>query len=642
MRYLTKSRFKLATECPTKLFYTKKPREYSDQSIEDPFLMALAEGGFQVGELAKAMNPGGSDVKSLDHETSLAETNNLLQQDRVTIFEAAVRYRNLFIRIDVLRKQGNVFDLVEVKAKSLDCEEDFISKKSGKISSVWFPYLIDVAFQEYVFRKAFPTAIVRPYLMLADKSAHTSVDGLNQKFKIIKSNGRTEARVVGDISPESLGEPILSEVDVSEYTRMLQAESYDINGQMFSFEEYILYLASKYEDDEKIPPSIHCMKCKNCAFRTTEEQERRGLKSGFKECWKEAKSFTEQDFQKPNVLDIWNYRKKQNCLDDNRFFMDELTEDDFNIEKPTGTRQWLQVQKTVINDPTPWLDAENLRDTISQWTWPLHFIDFETSAVAIPFNKNRRPYEVVAFQFSHHIIHEDGRIEHADEYLNSELGAFPNFDFVRSLKAALDKDEGTIFRYSHHENTVLNHIARQLAESEDFDDRISLIEWIDTITSNKKSGRVGRRCMVDQCELVKKYYYQLDMGGSNSIKKVLPAVLNSSLHLQKKYSKPTYNGCNFEDMIWIVRDDTGCIKDPYKLLKPIFSDYSQEELDAVDGDERLADGGAAMTAYARMQFSDMPEKERNAVSNALLRYCELDTLAMVMIWEAWMAMSTEI
>lgn len=48
MRCLTKSRFKLATECPTKLFYTRK-KEYADQSLEDSFLEALADGGYQAG-----------------------------------------------------------------------------------------------------------------------------------------------------------------------------------------------------------------------------------------------------------------------------------------------------------------------------------------------------------------------------------------------------------------------------------------------------------------------------------------------------------------------------------------------------------------------------------------------------------------
>ena len=52
MRYLTKSRFKQALECSTKLFYNKKV-EYANLSNEDSFLQSLAEGGFQVGELAK-------------------------------------------------------------------------------------------------------------------------------------------------------------------------------------------------------------------------------------------------------------------------------------------------------------------------------------------------------------------------------------------------------------------------------------------------------------------------------------------------------------------------------------------------------------------------------------------------------------
>ena len=83
------------------------------------------------------------------------------------------------------------------------------------------------------------------------------------------------------------------------------------------------------------------------------------------------------------------------------------------------------------------------------------------------------------------------------------------------------------------------------------------------------------------------------------------------------------------------QDDDGHVKDPYKLLPPIFEDLSQEYLENIPTDGRLADGGAAMTDYARLQFSDIPELERQATRQALLRYCELDTLAMVMIWEAW-------
>ena len=48
-RYLTKSRFKLAMECPRKLFYTGKEDVYENKKIEDTFLVALADGGHQVG-----------------------------------------------------------------------------------------------------------------------------------------------------------------------------------------------------------------------------------------------------------------------------------------------------------------------------------------------------------------------------------------------------------------------------------------------------------------------------------------------------------------------------------------------------------------------------------------------------------------
>jgi len=51
------------------------------------------------------------------------------------------------------------------------------------------------------------------------------------------------------------------------------------------------------------------------------------------------------------------------------------------------------------------------------------------------------------------------------------------------------------------------------------------------------------------------------------------------------------------------------------------------------------EGGAAMMAWAAMQFSDMGEGERKRIAEALLKYCELDTLAMVMIYEGWKDMT---
>ena len=90
-RYLTKSRYKLGLECPTKLYYTGKS-EYANQNIEDTFLLALADGGFQVGELAKCYFLGGHDIKTLDYDEALSQTNELLKKDQVTIYEAVIRF----------------------------------------------------------------------------------------------------------------------------------------------------------------------------------------------------------------------------------------------------------------------------------------------------------------------------------------------------------------------------------------------------------------------------------------------------------------------------------------------------------------------------------------------------------------------
>ena len=41
-----------------------------------------------------------------------------------------------------------------------------------------------------------------------------------------------------------------------------------------------------------------------------------------------------------------------------------------------------------------------------------------------------------------------------------------------------------------------------------------------------------------------------------------------------------------------------------------------------------------MMAYAKLQQPDLPAAERQRIEGQLLRYCELDTLAMVMVYEA--------
>ncbi|MFN9957659.1 MAG: DUF2779 domain-containing protein, partial [bacterium] len=69
--------------------------------------------------------------------------------------------------MDVLVKEGNAVQLIEVKSKSLKAQKGFLGEK-GQITSEWLPYLLDVAFQTHVLRSSHPELRVDPYLMLVD------------------------------------------------------------------------------------------------------------------------------------------------------------------------------------------------------------------------------------------------------------------------------------------------------------------------------------------------------------------------------------------------------------------------------------------------------------------------------------------
>ena len=246
--YLTKSLFRIALDCPTKLYYSAN-EEYNSQSVDDAFLKSLAEGGFQVGALARCYYPDGINVDEKSNDVALRKTAELLQRDDVTIFEAAVKYGNLLVRVDILVKKENLIQLIEVKTKSYDVSDDaeFLNKKGTGVTSAWKPYLYDVAFQQYVLEKAFPGKVIKPYLMLADKNATASVDGLNQKFQLIKlANGQTRVQIAGDCDFEALGDEILIRVPAGTATGMIFEAFFKKETDKGSFAEWVDFVLMEY------------------------------------------------------------------------------------------------------------------------------------------------------------------------------------------------------------------------------------------------------------------------------------------------------------------------------------------------------------------------------------------------------------
>ena len=169
--YLSKSDFKVARGCPAKLYYRKLG--YPSAKDHDDYLDFLKDGGYMVETLAKLLHPEGVEIGFEGGlEEASAKTMRALQKETVTLFEATLVSDQYCARVDILKKVGNRFELIEAKAKSVSSSDGqpFFRGKRGELSSGWIPYLEDVAYQTYLLRKLLPGAAVVPFLRLVDES----------------------------------------------------------------------------------------------------------------------------------------------------------------------------------------------------------------------------------------------------------------------------------------------------------------------------------------------------------------------------------------------------------------------------------------------------------------------------------------
>lgn len=640
---LSKSRFKTALECPRKLVYANDTR-YASTKDSDDLLKSLAEGGHQVGALAKLMYPGGVEITAKSIDEQILETDQLLQHTDITLFEPTFRHGNLVVRVDVLVKHGHAIQLIEVKAKGYNPNTDTFRGQRDPIKKDWKPYLYDVAFQQLVLKRSHPEWNITPYLMLLDTTAAASEAGIGAQFPIEHDGHRTSVTVRPGFDPARLNTPLLRTHDVTGELRHLTANKVATPAGEIDFVQLIGWLAGQLETGQDIPayPGSQCRKCEFYCDPQEISQEKR---SGWSECMESA-------YQRPlglarpeTVFGLCGHRSVGNLLGPGKLGLAEVDIHDLKIKEEPGAislshRHALQVAEARGEGESIHLERETLRNALAQWTFPLHFIDFETSRPALPFHKGRSPNDLLLFQFSHHTLDAQGNLRHANECLVATPGMEPSIPVIRALCDALEGNAGTVVHWWNHESIVLKDIQKRIDASDEHDKK-DLSAFIDTLLGNQSEP--GR--LADLGRLMEKTAFFQGTNGRSSIKKVLPAVLSLSNLLKKRYGQPIYGtefmpSLNFPAGWTWLREQNGQIQDPYKLLAPIFLDDAlraaieqADEEDAV-GQSFIANGGAAMVAYARLQNPDLSNEERQLIETQLKRYCELDTLAMVMAYEA--------
>lgn len=616
-RTLSKSDFKTARECPTKLYY--RELGYASKKDDDEYLALLAEGGYVVEQMAKLRYPAGITLPYGGDPTVAASlTHTHLSKNTATLFEATLLTGMKLARVDILEKHGGVARLVEVKAKSFDSAANTARLVKGQpsifrstrkpfgIMSEWQPYLEDVTFQVLLLEEVLPGTVIEPFLCLVDKSKTAQLDGLPGFFEVERRTdaaGRERvhtARFIGTPEQAELlrRENVLVEVDVSQEVAVLRSE---VAAAVSSF------VASLQGGPAKIAVPIGWA-CRDCDYRLPHGNPAQA--NGFRECWGPL-----ADVQ-PSILtlhkgglvrDATGSPLIDGLVASGRASLFDVP--DAFLRKADGTvgataqRQLIQLGHTRAN--SVWI-GDGLRPVLQDVSYPLHFIDFETSRMALPYHAGMRPYGLIAFQWSCHTQQEPGGpLEHR-EWLSDAPG-WPNADFAGALRAAIG-ESGTVLTWSQFEQTTLRQVAEELAAFGRYD--AGLVNWIDRL-SDKGGSRV-----VDMNQMTIDSFFHPGMGGRSSIKVVLDALWKSDDAMRQQFAE------------W-----TGRVGDPktgpYAALPEL----------VINGrPQAVAEGTGAMRAYEAMTIGveSRDPATRATWRELLLQYCELDTLAMVMIWEYWM------
>ena len=294
------------------------------------------------------------------------------------------------------------------------------------------------------------------------------------------------------------------------------------------------------ETEVNVPIGIQCHYPYDCGF--------------INYCWRLA----DIPLDEPTVFDLYRipFKKALDIFNEGVCTFPEIEQSNYN---PKGVQN---IQLTNTLQGTNHIDSRGLRDFLGTLRYPIYHLDFETMQPVIPPYDGTKPYQQIPFQYSLHIEHEDGTLEHR-EFLGNGVD-----DPRRALAEQLCQDipsDACVTAYN--KSFECSRIKEMAAVFPDLSEHLMNIHdhIIDLLVPFQKG-----------------FCYYPAMGGGFSIKVVLPAL--------------------FPD-------------DP--------------SLDYHNLQGTVHNGSEAMDIYPRM--ADMSPDEREATRESLLRYCELDTFAMVKV-----------
>ena len=280
-------------------------------------------------------------------------------------------------------------------------------------------------------------------------------------------------------------------------------------------------------------------------------------------------AYCTRDLPRPNVFDLYRMPFKTKL---EHYYCGEIAFSDLWKSRTIHDLKQLRQIDCTLHGYGDVVDAECISEFMEKLSYPLYFLDFETVQYAVPRYIGSKPFEQIPFQYSlHYIEREGGELNHR-EFL-AEAGKDPRRAIAEALCRDIPRDVCVTAYNKAFECGRMKYLAELFPD---------LAEHLMNIRGNTVDLLVPFQSG---------WYYNPAMGGSFSIKSVLPALFPDD---------PELDYHNLED---------------------------------------IHNGSEAMNAFPAMEHMEADELERTRRN--LLKYCELDTLAMVKIWERLKEVSEE-
>jgi len=396
----------------------------------------------------------------------LEKTKELIANGTEVIYEAAFSEDGIFVMVDILVKNGNTWDMYEVKGTTGARDKKGVIKEK---------YLNDIAIQWYA---------------LSDTLE------LNRAYLVHLNNQYVRK---GELSIKSL----LYRDDITQEVLEKQDEIPTELNQMKNILE---------DDMPNIDIGKHCDNPYSCDFSS--------------HCWKHVP-------KNNSVFDLSYAMGKQWKL----YYQDILSIDDIPDDFQLGANAALQVERHKSQEIS--INKEEITAFLNTIEYPINFFDFETFQNAIPRFDNQRPYAQMPFQYSLHILHEDGTLEHR-EFLGDE-NSDPREDLAKQLLEDLTPTGSIIAFNQSFEITQIKNLAMLCPDMAK-----------DLLALNERFVDLAYPFQY-------KHYYHPKFNGRYSIKVVLPTLFPNDPELDYKKLGSVQNGGDAMDTfanLYLLKDQS--------------------------------------------------------------------------------------